>query len=59
MAKTGVFHFSRRCQVGTLDHVFEWNWPHHWFVNRMLFDLDGVLSADWPHTSEEADLAGT
>lgn len=43
--------------VGSEDHVFEWNVFHHWFTNQMLFDLDGILCDDWPYTSEEGDLA--
>jgi orotate phosphoribosyltransferase len=44
--------------LGDVDHIFEWNWHHHWFVERCLFDLDGVLCEDWPHLHEEGELAG-
>lgn len=43
-------------RVGSIDHVFEWNWQHHWFVENSLFDLDGVLCEDWPHLSETGHL---
>jgi len=49
-----VDHVHKR--VGTLDHIFEWNWQHHWFVEEMLFDLDGVLCEEWPHTREDGEL---
>ena len=43
------------CTV-TVDHVFEWNWGHHWYCSESLFDMDGVLCEDWRHTSEDGPL---
>ena len=43
--------------VGTVDHVFEWNWHHHWFLENCLLDMDGVLCEDWMHGTEEDHLA--
>lgn len=43
--------------VGTVDHVFEWNWHHHWFLESCLLDMDGVLCEDWMHGTEEDHLA--
>jgi orotate phosphoribosyltransferase len=42
--------------VGDTDHLFEWNWHHHWFLKDCLLDMDGVLCEDWPYTSEEGLL---
>ena len=43
--------------VGTVDHIFEWNWHHHWFLENCLLDMDGVLCEDWMHGTEEDHLA--
>jgi orotate phosphoribosyltransferase len=43
--------------VGDIDHVFEWNWHHHWFLENTLVDMDGVLCEDWPFTYETGDKA--
>lgn len=56
---TGLGEVDFVCEkVGMIDHVFEWNWQHHWFVENSLFDLDGVLCEDWPYLHETGSLEG-
>lgn len=45
--------------VGNEDHLFEFNIFHHWFCDRIMSDLDGVLSEDWTHDHETGDLEQT
>lgn len=43
--------------VRDVNHVFEFNVMHHWFVERSFFDMDGVLCENWPYAYEDGDKA--